>query len=480
MTDKRITADLAVIGGGGAGLASALRASESGVENIVVLEKRPYFGGNSGMAGGWVFAAASHLQKEAGNQATAADCFDEAVIYHHYERLNLELYWNLIQRSAFTIDWLETLGAEYTVDGPWTHRPAKLDVDFGYFRRYIDRMAQALRKRGEQIIVNAAVTQIKAEDGQVTGLIYQDATSGELVQVDTPNVILASGGFIGNDELLCQYFPNQYYPGAYLTDAIPLQGDGIALAREAGAKLQDYCTLLREPNYSFTKRNHAPNRVGGCPTAMWVNQMGRRYMREDAAGRNEKANPLIAQPGMVGYAIFDQAGLDALCHGELPFFIAFDPSSIQDYLEHESRKWVCRSDSIEEIAAWIGAKPDMLRQTLDEYNDFCDQGEDLRFGKSPEYLSALPTSPYYAVKFCPLMIDTFGPVMTDRELRVLGKDDIPIHGFYAAGVIVSGWEGREYYLSGSALGLSLACGLLAGETVAKDMEGARYADQKTM
>ena len=65
--------------------------------------------------------------------------------------------------------------------------------------------------------------------------------------------------------------------------------------------------------------------------------------------------------------------------------------------------------------------------------------------------------------------------MTDRELRVLGKDDIPIHGFYAAGVIVSGWEGREYYL-----GLSLACGLLAGETVAKDMEGARYADQKTM
>ena len=112
MTDKRITADLAVIGGGGAGLASALRASESGVENIVVLEKRPYFGGNSGMAGGWVFAAASHLQKEAGNQATAADCFDEAVIYHHYERLNLELYWNLIQRSAFTIDWLETLGAE--------------------------------------------------------------------------------------------------------------------------------------------------------------------------------------------------------------------------------------------------------------------------------------------------------------------------------------------------------------------------------
>lgn len=480
MTDKRITADLAVIGGGGAGLAAALRASESGVENIVVLEKRPYFGGNSGMAGGWVFAAASHLQKEAGNQATAADCFDEAVIYHHYERLNLELYWNLIQRSAFTIDWLEALGAEYTVDGPWTHRPAKLDVDFGYFRRYIDRMAQALRQRGGQIIVNAAVTQVKAEEGQVTGLIYQDATSGELVQVDTSNVILASGGFIGNDELLCQYFPDQYYPGAYLTDAIPLQGDGIALAREAGAKLQDYCTLLKEPNYSFTKRNHAPNRVGGCPTAIWVNQMGHRYMREDAAGRNEKANPLIAQPGMVGYAIFDQAGLDALCRGELPFFIAFDPSSIQDYLEHESRKWVCRSDSVEEIAAWIGAEPDTLRQTFDEYNTFCDQGQDLRFGKSPEYLSALRTPPYYAVKFCPLMIDTFGPVMTDRELRVLGKDDIPIHGFYAAGVIVSGWEGREYYLSGSALGLSLACGLLAGETVAKDMEGARHANQKAM
>ncbi len=480
MADKRITADLAVIGAGGSGLAAALRASESGVANIVVLEKRPYFGGNSGMAGGWVFAAASHLQKEAGNQSTAADCFDEAAIYHHYERLNLDLYWNLIQRSTFTIDWLEALGAEYTVDGPWTHRPAKLDVDFGYFRRYIDRMAQALRQRGGQIIVNAAVTQVLAEDGQVTGLIYQDTTSGELVQVDAPNVILATGGFIGNDELLCQYFPDQYRPGAYLTDAIPLQGDGIALAREAGAKLQEYCTLLKEPNYSFTKRNHAPNRVGGCPTAMWVNQKGRRYMREDAAGRNEKANPLIAQPGMVGYAIFDQACLDALCRGDLPFFIAFDPSSIQDYLDHESRKWVCKADRIEEISAWIGAEPDVLRQTLEEYNIFCDLGQDQRFGKAPEYLCALRTPPYYAVKFCPLMIDTFGPVMTDRELRVLGKDDIPIRGFYAAGVIVSGWEGREYYLSGSALGLSLACGLLAGETVAKDMEGAHHADRKAM
>ena len=92
MTDKRITADLAVIGGGGAGLASALRASESGVENIVVLEKRPYFGGNSGMAGGWVFAAASHLQKEAGNQATAADCFDEAVILQYRQAFPWKFY----------------------------------------------------------------------------------------------------------------------------------------------------------------------------------------------------------------------------------------------------------------------------------------------------------------------------------------------------------------------------------------------------
>lgn len=472
MPTKHISADLAVVGAGGAGLTAALRASQLGVTNIVVLEKRPYFGGNSGMAGGWVFGAASHLQKEAGNQATAADCFDEAAVYHHYERLNLELYWNLIQRSAFTIDWLESIGAEYTTDGPWTHRPAKLDVDFGYFRRYIDRMADLFRQNGGQIIVNADVTEILTDGGRVCGVLYRDTASGETVQVDTGRVILSTGGFIGNDELLCKYFPGQYRPGAYLTDAMPLQGDGISLAEKAGAELADYCSLLKEPNYSFTKRNHAPNRIGGCEAALWVNKEGRRYMREDAAGRNEKANPLIAQPDMVGYAIFDDNILNQLCSGLLPFFVTFDPAEIRGYLDHESRKWVCRTDDLSELAAWIGADPDVLRATVDEYNGFCDSGADVKFGKNPRHLIPLRQAPYYAVKFCPLMIDTFGPVKTDRQLRVMGAGQKPVGGFYAAGVIVSGWEGREYYLSGSALGLSLACGLLAAETVADDLKNS--------
>lgn len=472
MSIKHIQADLAVIGGGGAGLSAALRASQLGVKRVVVLEKRPYWGGNSGMAGGWVFGAASHLQKEAGNQASAADCFNEAAVYHHYERLNLELYWNLIQRSAGTIDWLESIGAEYVVDGPWTHRPAKLDVDFGYFRRYIDRMAELLRQQGGEILVNACVEQILTQSGGVCGVVFQDTANGETVQVDTTQIILATGGFVGNDELLCRYFPEQYRPGAYLTDAIPLKGDGIELARQAGAELQDFCTLLKEPNYSFTKRNHAPNRIGGCEAAMWVNKEGRRYMREDAVGRNEKANPLVAQPDMVGYAIFDDAVISALCGGHLPFFITFDPAGIRDYLDHESRKWVCKSDDLDELAAWIGADAKVFRETVEEYNGYCDRGEDLRFGKAARHLLPLRKGPFYAVKFCPLIIDTFGPVRTDRQLRVLGKGGKPIRGFYAAGVIVSGWEGREYYLSGSALGLSLACGLLSAETAADALKQA--------
>lgn len=471
MTNNMISADLVVIGGGGSGLAAGLHAAETGVQNIVILEKRPYYGGNSGMAGGWIFGAASHLQKESGNNATASDCYDQAVVYHHYEHLNLELYWNLIQRSAFTIEWLESQGAEYMVDGPWTHRPAHLDCDFGYFRRYINAIAENFIVRGNQIIVNAAVTQILTEGNRVIGVEYQDTLTGQTQQIATGRVILATGGFVGNDELLNKYFPEQYRPGAYLTDAIPLQGDGIGLAERAGAKLMDYCCMNKEPNYSFTKRNHAPNRIGGCPTAMWVNKLGKRYIREDCAGRNEKANPLIAQPDMVGYAIFDSDIMDALEQGDLPFFIMFDPKAIRDYLEHESRKWVCKADSLEEIARWIGADPAVLMDTAQEYNTYCDSGSDLRFGKAPQYLKPLRKAPYYAVKYCPLIIDTFGPVSTDRELRVLNRQDRPIEGLYAAGVIVSGFEGREYYLSGSALGLSLACGLLAAETAAKDAEG---------
>ena len=463
---------LVVIGAGGAGLTAACRAAEEGVSPILVLEKRPYHGGNSGMAGGWIFGVESDILKKAGSTKTCEDVFNEAMQYHHYERINMELLWNLIRRSAFTMEWMESIGAEYKADGPDCHMPARLDRDFGYFRTYIDRMKEHLESFGGEVRTDACVTHIDADGGCVRAVEYTDGKTGETVRVEADAVVIASGGFCGNDELLCRYFPEQYEPGTYLTDAIPMDGDGIALAEGAGAKLNDYCTLLKEPNYSFMRRNSVPNRIGGIHFALWVNRDGRRYCTEDCPAGNGMTNLLVQQPGKVGYALFDSRMIDDIVTGRRSFPMAamIDTSMVRDYLQSESRRWVCISEDWDEIARWMGAEPETLRHTLEEYNAACERGVDDRFGKHAENLLPLREGPFYAVRFCPLIIDTFGPIVTDREMRVLDADDKPIGGLYAAGVISAGWQGRDYYLRGAALGMSLGTGLLAGETASRDLQ----------
>ncbi|MGM9615152.1 MAG: FAD-dependent oxidoreductase [Oscillospiraceae bacterium] len=463
------TYDLVVIGGGGAGLAAACRAAELG-SSVLVLEKRPYYGGNTGMAGGWIFGVESRIQKENGSRKSSRDVFNMGVDYHHYERLNLELYWNIIKRSGATMDWLEGLGAEYRADGDMCHMPTKIDSDFGYFRNYVELMAEHMRELNGEIRTNAAVDRIVTENGAVSAVEYTDAATGEKTTVKTGAVVISTGGFMGNDELLCKYFPDTYEPGTYLTDAIPLEGDGIGLAEGAGAKLNDYCCMCKEPNYSFMRRNKVPNRISGLHFCVWVNREGKRYCAEDVAGRNGMTNILVAQPGKVGYALFDNTMLEELAAGrrQFPMAAMLDTSKIPDYLRSESRKWVCISEDWDEIAAWMGAKPEVLRRTVEEYNRFCENGEDEAFGKSADELVPLKDGPFYAVKFCPLIIDTFGPVVTDREMRVIGRDDKPVAGLYAAGVIVAGLQGRDYYISGANLGFALGTGLLAGETAVKD------------
>ncbi len=461
--------DLVVIGGGGAGFAAAGRAAELGA-SVLVLEKRPYYGGNTGMAGGWVFGVESRIQKENGSRKSSRDVFQMGVDYHHYERLNLELYWNVIKRSGRTMDWLEGLGAEYRADGDMCHMPKYINSDFGYFRNYVELMADHIRAQGGEIRVNAAVKRLIKESGAVCAVEYADTVTGETVCVKTKGVVIATGGFMGNDELLCKYFPDTYEPDTYLTDAIPLEGDGLALAEDAGAKLNDYCCMCKEPNYSFMRRNKVPNRISGLHFCVWVNREGRRYCAEDVPGRNGLANVLVAQPGKVGYALFDDAMLEDLEAGRRSFPMAalLDTSHIRDYLRSESRQWVRISDNWDDIALWMGAEPAALRETVEEYNDFCAKGVDEAFGKAKEELMPLQKRPFYAVKFCPLIIDTLGPVVTDRALRVLDNNNEPIPGLYAAGVIVAGLHGRDYYISGANLGFALGTGLMAAETAVKD------------
>ena len=92
------------------------------------------------------------------------------------------------------------------------------------------------------------------------------------------------------------------------------------------------------------------------------------------------------------------------------------------------------------------------------------------FAKDPRYLLPLRTPPFYAIKYGLTIIDTIGPVRINERMEVLDRQDERIPGFYAAGVVTSGWQSDDYcgdHLLGSALSFSINSGRIAGENAAK-------------
>jgi fumarate reductase flavoprotein subunit len=127
------------------------------------------------------------------------------------------------------------------------------------------------------------------------------------------------------------------------------------------------------------------------------------------------------------------------------------------------------ADSWDEIAAWMGILPQILRATIDEYNSFCDKGHDDMFLKEPNYLVALRTPPYYAIRCVPRYNATFGGVRINYKTEALDHEYNPIPGLYASGCDAGGYHGECYniLLNGSQVGFAVNSGRIAGENAAE-------------
>lgn len=472
---QTIEADLVVIGGGGAGLPAALTAIEGGVKRVVLLEKRRTLGGNASMAGGFIFAAESHRQKEVNGVMDRDAVFKQIMAFNHYDRVKPRILRAFVDKSGETVQWLEDRGAVFKfghIETMACHILEGMKAPVGGFSRVIKLFGDRFQNAGGQILLNTAGEQIVCNDhGRIEKVIAKDR-NGEPVEINTSCVFLSCGGFTGNAELLKSYFPD-YYSDAYWTDAVPNMGEGIQMAKDAGASLAKHCTLVRETAYSFETKKSMPNRAGMQPSSLWVNARGERFADESIFIDDVTTNALIAQPGMVGFALFDTNLIDYMVKNPRSV-LGPDPVSIRDVFDAESltREWCIKTDSFDEIASWIGADPQVLKQTVEEYNGFVERGHDALFAKDPQHLVPLAAPPFYALKFRPLMVETVGPVEINERMEVLDAHGKAIPGFYAGGAIASGWQGNDYYLFGSALGWAINSGRIAGENAIRFLQGA--------
>lgn len=492
----RKQADFVVIGSGGAGMAAAVTAMQNGVKKVIVLEKEHFLGGNSRMAGGDLFTA---YHEDRGNGLNVVDdTFRDTMAFHHYRMINPKVLRAFLEKSSGTVEFVRAVGVPYTDNGTIVDNK----YPFGNFYHVIKALEKALLAGAENEILRdtAAKKILTDESGAVIG-VEAENKAGEKITIDTKNVAITTGGFTGNSELLHKYFPEEY-DDCFYTDALPLQGDGIGLAEGAGADLNPHCTLVKENAYSCDSRLDAPNRSAHNGRCIWVNTYGERFMDESSTMGNECANALTRQPGMIGYALFEQNILNDLekrpmmmggpggpggpggmpqggpegegpggpgggmPHGHGP------RASMKESLENEYKRkegWVEKADTLEELAGKIGIDYEALKATVDEYNGYCKAGRDGLFAKAADNLVELKEGPYYALKFRPILIETQGPIIINEKMQVLNKDHKVIPGLYAGGVCSSGSQGQDYHLRGSNLGYSVTSGRIIGMNVAASL-----------
>ena len=381
---KNLDIDVAVIGGGGGGLAAAVAAAELGA-GVIVLEKRRALGGNAVFAEGF-FAAESPAQKRNNIHADPDKLWRIGMDYSHWT-IDGRILRAFIDKSGDTVRWLEDKG----LNCDWIPAlyPNQAPLVWHCFKKrgaeVVKVLKKSCKKLGVNIMLNSPAQKILTDGkGKVTGVIAEEKKNQ--IRVNTKNVIIATGGYAGNEEMLKKYAP--LYSEGMGCAGIPHTGDGIRMAWEAGAE-RDGMGDLQFVGPGYPGGDHLAA-VSTEPQTLWVNKNGERFTDEATAFNIfESANTLLRQPDRMCYSLFDENFVQGILNNGImkgagiiivPPMTPY-PNLDNDLKKHGETGGVKIADNWKDIAEWIGCSPKVLKNEVNEYNSYCDQGHDRLFAK---------------------------------------------------------------------------------------------------
>ena len=487
-------ADVVVIGAGGAGMTAAMTAADAG-QKVVILESQAMVGGNSARATGGMNAAKTVYQDEnefdqaAGVEktlATAAEKYaDNETItalaktvseqwaayqanptgyFDSVELMELdtmvggkgindpELVKTLCEGTADAIDWLDengiTLHNVSSFGGASVkriHRPVNEEgkvVSVGAYM--IPLLQENCEKRGIDIVLNTTVDTILTDaNGAAVGVSGTDK-DGNTVVVNAKSVILATGGFGANLDMVTQYKPE--LAGFMTTNAAGAQGQGIEMATAIGAGTVDMDQIQIHPTVEANTAALITEGLRG-DGAILINANGERFI-DEVGTRDVVSAAEIAQPGSYSWLIVDQAMVDA-------------SSVIQGYIKKGYTK---TGATYEELAKELDVDPATFANTMETWNSYVEAKNDPDFGRT-SFANPLNNGPYYAIKVTAGVHHTMGGVTINSATEVLKKDGTVIPGLFAAGEVTGGVHGANR-LGGTAVADFVVFGRIAGESAA--------------
>ena len=466
-------ADIVVVGGGGAGMCAAVEAASTGA-SVIVLEKAAAIGGATNFAEG-VFAVESVLQQELGITTNKKEILKTEYEFQNY-KVNTKLWEETVDMSAENISWLLDLGVEFaTVTSPCAgEKTWHVYAPYGEYNHGA-ALIQVLKGHAEdlgvEILVSTPGTELIMDGDHISGVKATQADGSELV-INSKAVILATGGLGANQEMLLD-LTNLDVSQISFRGIGTATGDGIRMAREVGAFPDNNITVCMLAVTMDNKSVFSEMSEAGAmePTNLWVNQDALRYVPEDILFHQTRvANALLMQDAT--YSIMDSASIDRLvnegCISGYGLYVLAGQklTGLEDEIAKaiaDGDPGVFKADTLEELAEQMGVNPDTLVETVEEYNTYCDNGEDLQYEKDPQYLREVRTGPFYAFRLYGSALNTMGGLKINVDCEVLDQDKQPINGLYAAGMDVSGYAGETYGIvaPGSDQGIAVATGRIA-------------------
>ena len=494
--DIEETVDVVVVGAGGAGMTAAITATDAG-KKVIVVESQPIAGGNSVRSTGGMNAAKTPYQdknefKEAAGVektlATAAEKFaDNATItalaatvksqWDAYQanpqgyfdsvelmeldtliggkgKNNPELVKTLAENSAAAIEWLASIGAEVKNVGAFggasvkrIHRPVNADGKVTAVGAYIVPILEKnLQDRNVQFLFDTTANEIIMKDGKAVG-IKGTGKDGHKVTINAKSVVIATGGFGANAEMVEKYKPE--LKGFATTNAEGAQGQGIEMATAVGAATVDMDQIQIHPTVHIEEDGNAHLITEGLrgDGAILVNAEGKRFY-DEVSTRDKVSAAIIAQPDKSAWLVVDQSMVDK-------------SAVIAGYIKSG---YTVTGATYEELAKAMGVDEATFVSTMNTWNQAVEAKSDAEFNRT-SFANPLTAAPYYAIKITPAVHHTMGGIVINPKAEVLNEKGEAISGLYAAGEVTGGVHGANR-LGGNAVADFVVFGRISGQSAA--------------
>ena len=488
--DSTVEADVVVVGAGGAGMTAAITAAGEG-KSVVILESQSMVGGNSVRATGGMNAGKTVYQDEnefgesagvektlktaaekyadnetitalaktvseqwAAYQANPTGYFDSVELMELDTMIggkginDPELVETLCANSADAIDWLDehgiTLHNVSSFGGASVkriHRPVNAEgktVSVGSYM--IPLLQENCEKAGVKMMLDTTATEILTDANGAAVGVKATGASGETVTVNAKAVVLASGGFGANLDMVVKYKPE--LKGFMTTNAAGAQGQGIEMATAIGADTVDMDQIQIHPTVEANTAALITEGLRG-DGAVLINAEGKRFI-DEVGTRDVVSAAEIAQTGSYSWLVVDQAMVDA-------------SSVIQGYIK---KGYTVTGETYEELGKAMGVDAAAFAETMDKWNGYVEAKNDPDFGRT-SFANPLNTAPYYAVKVTAGVHHTMGGLKINANTEVLNEKGEVIPGLFAAGEVTGGVHGANR-LGGNAVADFTVFGRIAG------------------